>query len=109
MTIGKCGLAFFLFGRNISVLLVSQAGPGEVTKTVKVAIDMGYKHIDCASLYHNESEVGAAVYSKIVDGIVNRKDIFVVSKVGLSCCEDSSISAISGFCHREANIAYNME
>ncbi|MEO9512950.1 MAG: aldo/keto reductase [Flavobacteriaceae bacterium] len=49
----------------------------EVTNAVKEAINHGYRHIDTASIYNNEKGVGVGIKKSNVD----RKDIFVVSKV----------------------------
>jgi len=60
-----------------------QSKPGEVTQAVKDAIDIGYRHIDCAHVYGNENEVGEGINQKIKDGVCTRDEIFVTSKVRL--------------------------
>lgn len=49
----------------------------DTTISVLHALDCGYKHIDTASIYNNEKEVGNALKQHGVD----REDVFVVSKV----------------------------
>lgn len=49
----------------------------EAVRTIEQAIDFGYRHIDTAQLYENESEVGTAIKQSPVD----RADIFLTTKV----------------------------
>jgi len=50
------------------------------------AIEHGYRHIDTAQAYRNEGDVGRAVAAAIARGLVERKDLFLASKVSF---EDS--------------------
>lgn len=52
---------------------------GEITiKSVKAAIDIGYRHIDTAAIYGNEKSVGDAIKAS---NIVTREKLFVTSKL----------------------------
>ena len=54
-----------------------KAAGQEVYEAVKEALRLGYRHIDTASMYNNEVEVGKA----IKDSGIDRSEIFVTSKV----------------------------
>ncbi|XP_055838469.1 1,5-anhydro-D-fructose reductase-like [Episyrphus balteatus] len=54
----------------------------EAEQACKDALDCGYRHIDTAFVYENESEVGRAVKAKIAEGLIRREDVFVVTKLG---------------------------
>ena len=56
--------------------------PAEHTaQCVYDAIECGYRLIDTAQAYYNETEVGEGISKAIVDGLVKREDIFLTTKV----------------------------
>ena len=57
------------------------SAPGEVYQAVRWAIKIGYKHIDCASIYGNQAEIGQAIHDAIVEGDIKREELFVTSKL----------------------------
>ncbi len=52
----------------------------EVAEAVKGAAAAGYRHFDCASVYGNEREIGAAL-QEVMKGGIKREDLWVTSKV----------------------------
>lgn len=54
---------------------------GDVGRAVKLAVNSGYRHLDCAPIYQNEAEIGEALHELIKEGKVKRKDIFITSKL----------------------------
>ncbi|XWS43760.1 hypothetical protein CRYUN_Cryun16bG0131600 [Craigia yunnanensis] len=54
---------------------------GVIQNTVTTAIKVGYRHIDCASMYNNEKEIGSALKKLFNEGIVRREDVWITSKL----------------------------
>ena len=52
----------------------------QVALAVRQAILLGYRHIDCASVYGNEHKIGP-VLSELMEGGLDRKELWVTSKV----------------------------
>ncbi|XP_051866565.1 aldo-keto reductase family 1 member A1-A [Pristis pectinata] len=59
-----------------------KSSPGQVKTAVSYALEIGYQHIDCASGYSNEHEIGEVLYEKIqISKSIKREDIFITSKL----------------------------
>ena len=52
----------------------------QVAEAVRGAISVGYRHIDCASVYGNEAQIGEVLEEVIRSGI-KREDLWITSKV----------------------------
>ncbi|VVA25344.1 Hypothetical predicted protein [Prunus dulcis] len=58
-----------------------QSSPGLVGDAVATAVKAGYRHIDCAQRYGNEKEIGLVLKKLFEDGVVNREDLWITSKL----------------------------
>ena len=54
---------------------------GSATAAVKSALEVGYRHIDCAPIYLNESDVGQAFADVFGAGEIKREDVWITSKL----------------------------
>ncbi|XP_029455622.1 prostaglandin F synthase 1-like [Rhinatrema bivittatum] len=73
-------------GHKIPIIALGTFSPEVTTKEVaneatKLALTVGYRHIDGAYLYGNEVNIGPAIQEKISDGTVKREDIFYTGKL----------------------------
>lgn len=55
--------------------------PGEVGAAVLQALQLGYRHLDGAFIYGNEKEIGEALQKAFADGIVQREELWITSKL----------------------------
>lgn len=53
----------------------------DLIRSVREAIDLGYRHFDTATLYENEEELGQALNGAMKAGDVTRDELFITSKV----------------------------
>nr|WP_296486674.1 aldo/keto reductase [uncultured Acetatifactor sp.] len=56
-------------------------GAEQVSQAVYGAIRYGYRLIDCAAVYQNEDSIGEVLQRVMQEGAVERKELFVTSKV----------------------------
>lgn len=71
-------------GKNIPAIGFGtwQAPNGQITSdAVKTALTAGYRHIDAAAIYGNETFVGQAIKEFLSENNVKREELFVTSKV----------------------------
>ncbi|MDB6143874.1 MAG: dehydrogenase [Pseudomonas sp.] len=51
------------------------------TQAVKDALEVGFRHFDCAERYRNEDKVGVAFQAVLAAGKVQREDLFITTKL----------------------------
>ena len=65
----------------------------QVYTTVREAIKIGYRHIDCASIYGNEEEVGDAIRDAIQNHETTRSELWITSKLWFNCDSKTHVEA----------------
>jgi len=65
--------------------------PEQTTATVRIALDLGYRHIDAAAIYGNEVQIGAAIKGAIDAGNVQRQELWITSKLWNDCHEPEEV------------------
>ena len=71
----------------------NEGAKGQTYKAVKVALETGYRHLDCAWFYENEDEVGDALHEFLdANPSIKRDDIFVCTKVWNHLHEPDEVS-----------------
>lgn len=60
----------------------NEGAKGESYQAVIKALEVGYRHLDCAAFYQNEEEVGDAIrdFIKQNPGKIKREDLFICTK-----------------------------
>jgi 2,5-diketo-D-gluconate reductase A len=56
---------------------VYKVAPDETAAAIRTALDVGYRHLDTAAMYHNEEGVGQGIR----DAGLERRDVFITSKL----------------------------
>jgi diketogulonate reductase-like aldo/keto reductase len=55
--------------------------PDQIASAVREGISLGYRHIDCASVYGNEAEIGNVLSEVLESQAVSRDELWVTSKL----------------------------
>jgi diketogulonate reductase-like aldo/keto reductase len=55
--------------------------PAKARRAVELALETGFRHLDCAERYGNEDVVGEAMQAAFAAGVVTREDLFITTKL----------------------------
>eukprot|EP00249_Psilotum_nudum_P017373 c26286_g1_i1 orf=188-1252(+) len=82
---------------------------GDICKAaVRTALEVGYRHLDCAHLYGNEVEVGQALAEALDGGLpgLRREDVFVTSKLWCTTDAPKRVDASVQMCLKNLRLSY---
>jgi diketogulonate reductase-like aldo/keto reductase len=55
--------------------------PSVTREATRIALEAGFRHLDCAERYRNEAAVGEAIQDAVRAGTLKREDLFVTTKL----------------------------
>ncbi|KAM7263524.1 hypothetical protein ACFE04_001207 [Oxalis oulophora] len=78
-------ICYFEFntGDKIPSVGYGTGGPAasKAVAAISTAIEVGYRHFDCAHVYGNEKEIGNVLKKLFSDGVVKREELWITSKL----------------------------
>ena len=98
-------------GREIPALGLGTFGSDnysaqEIAGAVDFAVRNGYRHIDCASVYMNEAEIGEVLHNLISERVVTREELWITSKVWNDAHGDGAVIAACEKSLRDLKLDY---
>lgn len=69
-----------------------QGHDDEMRQVLNVALECGYRHIDTATVYENEVEIGDVLHEWLSSGRVAREELFVVTKLPMTGNRSGDVS-----------------
>ena len=55
--------------------------PEKTYRSITLALEMGYRHIDTALVYRSQKQIGAMLAAQFMSGALRREDVFITSKL----------------------------
>src|SRR5271168_4454980 len=80
--------------------------PLATRQATKTALEVGFRHLDCAERYRNEEAVGDAMQAAFGEGKIRREDIFVTTKLWNSNHRPERVEAAFDASRRRLQIDY---
>ncbi len=65
--------------------------PEQTAATVRLALNLGYRHIDAAAIYGNEVQIGEALKGALAAGELRRKELWITSKLWNDCHQPGEV------------------
>jgi len=62
-----------------------KSSTGDISSAIKTALHLGYRHIDCAFMYGNQTEIGLALREAFVEENISREQVWITSKLWNDC------------------------